>query len=90
MQDNIHNRQGIPAKRGRPTLAEQAMRDKTPLPEPVTGSAEPLFRCSRCGHDFAPRVHRTLADNVRIMRCPGCGYSHKIPVDLVAKLLKLP
>ncbi len=85
MQDNIQNRQSLPVKRGRPTLAEQAQRDKTPLPEPVTGSI-PLFRCTRCGADFPPRVHRTLPDNVRVMRCTGCGYQHKIPGYLLAKL----
>lgn len=85
MQDNIQNRQSLPVKRGRPTLAEQAERNKIPLPEPVAGSAVPLFRC-RCGHDFEPRVYRTLADSVRIMRCPGCGYNHKIPESLLDKL----
>lgn len=85
MENNIQNRMSEPRKRGRPTLLVQAQRDSTASPIPLPG-AIPLFQCTRCGGTFEPRVCRTSADGVRMMRCDKCGYTHAIPPELLAKL----
>ena len=89
MENNIQNRMSLPAKRGRPTLLEQAQREAIPPPTPLPGSV-PLFQCTRCGGSFKPLVARTLADGVSLMRCTKCGYSHRVPKDLLAKLVTKP
>lgn len=80
------NRMSEPKNRGgRPSLVEKAKRDKAQEPEPM--KAVEKFKCPHCGHLFLPRVYRTLSDGARVMRCDGCGTSHRISQELLARLL---
>lgn len=86
MEHNEKTRVMSSLKRGRPTLVEQAQREAIGLPVPLKGDV-PLLQCTRCGGTFMPRVHRTMADGMRVMRCDKCGYTHQIPLDLLKRLI---
>ncbi len=83
------NHMADPRKRGRPSLVEQAQREAIPPPIPLPGKV-PLFQCTRCGGSFKPLVARTLPDGVSLMRCSKCSYAHKIPKELLIKLVTKP
>ena len=72
MQDNIQNRQSLPAKRGgRPTNAEV---ERRPAPIPVETVTIPItgIRCLHCGKGMMPRILRTTGLQ-RTVSCSLCG-----------------
>lgn len=76
-------RNRLAQKRGRPSKAEQVIRDSV---EPL-GDPTPLKRlaCTRCGSNFEPKIIRTVGD-MRHVRCHSCGYTHTVNIVLAAKL----
>ena len=86
MEDQELNRMANARNRGRPTLAEAAERARTPPPGLEKQGGALMLKCSRCGCLFEPKVCRTVGEE-RQMRCNRCGYTHRIPPELLERII---
>ncbi len=87
MEATPHDRMAIPRKRGRPSNAELAAREK-PVPAeeaPISVSVTMQgIRCIGCGRHMVPKVESTRGA-LRYVRCSLCGSRMAVEYDPTGK-----